>query len=219
MQDSRLLHAWLWGAKKPRSQIFNRLSLIRFWSGKWLYLEGHVTMLLVCKVPRSLGPETQIISRPVDRQTVWGPVWANCLIDAVASSTFRSFHSATQFSQNLTTTPCLQPQNRLCFLAPCISSCTCQTCCPDSLFSESLRLTLDFCAVQQRPVEPRRCDLSGDAVHKTKQANQSTVSVSEVRAPSLRHLAPRPSRSGERHERKEPAHTPSFCGAKSAQSR
>ena len=71
---------------------------------------------------------------------------------------------------------------------------------------QNSQLTADFCALQHRPVEPRRCDMSGDDFHKTKQADQS------LRRARSGHLSCVILRQGpadqERHDRKEAAHTP-----------
>ena len=114
------------------------------------------------------SPGTHSISKPVCQ------VWGTSLI--VADSMFTSFHSATQFPPNLTTNPCLPPQNRLSFLPPCILSCIAECfCCqvaPQILCFQNPPGAYFFCALQQRRVEPRRCDLGEDTFHIKKQANQ-----------------------------------------------
>ena len=124
--------------------------------------------------------------------------WASCLM--VAGPTFgsRSFHSATQFPPNLTTTPCLPRQNRRCFLTPYISSCTAEWfCCQIHCFRIPSELTSEFCALQQGLSNLVAATWAKMRLHTTKQAKQSTAALDEVRAPSLCHLAPRLSRSGE----------------------
>lgn len=147
--------------------------------------------------------------------------WASCLM--VAGPTFgsRSFHSATQFLPNLTTTPCLPPQNRRCFLTPYISSCTAEWfCCQIHCFRIPSELTSEFCALQQRPVEPRRCNLGEDAFahNETKAINscvgrgQSTFLVSSC-------TTAQPIRKDTTARSLRTYRSSSLCGAKAAQTR
>ena len=171
-------------------------------------------------VPRcwcARSPGTHIISQPVCQ------VWGTCLF--VADSMFTSLYSATQCPPNLTTNPCL-PQKTGChfctpafYLAECWLSVFAARLLPRFLVFRILpELTSNFCALQQRRVEPRRCDLGGDTFHITKQANQITSVVDEVRASSLRHLAPRHSRphqNAETRQRGAHAHTfPRLCAVR-----
>ncbi len=110
---------------------------------------------------------------------------------------FISFHSATQFRRILPPFFVYHHKTGFAFCTLAFQLKSLSVLLPDLLpnFLISImvpELASDFCT---RLVEPRRCDLAGDLFRTTKQTNQATAAVDEVRAPSLRHLAPGHSRS------------------------
>lgn len=82
------------------------------------------------------------------------------------------------------------------------------------------QLTADFCALQHRPVEPRRCDMSGDDFHKTKQADQSLRRARSGHLPCVILRHGRADQERDTTARSLRTHRSSaLCGAKAAQSR